>query len=243
MDIEGATNATLTFANVMPSDAGTYSVAVSNPSGTLLSAPAVLEVIAVPFINYGPFANSASAKETAYFYVNADGAPPLFFQWRFNGTNLPNATNSDLLLTNVQPAADGLYSVVISNAFGLVISPEARLTVFFLPVIVSYPQDQVAFAGETAFFSVGVGGPGPYYYQWRFRDANIAGATNDTLVLTNLALSQAGPYSVVVNNEYGSVTGVPANLQVLAVVITAQPANLSAFEGGNVTLRVDALPI
>src|SRR6266850_724251 len=44
-DIDGATNTTFVITNVLPADAGTYTVVISNPSGTLISAAAVLTVI------------------------------------------------------------------------------------------------------------------------------------------------------------------------------------------------------
>jgi hypothetical protein len=31
------------------------------------------------------------------------GSPPLVFQWRLNGTNLPNATSNSYTITNAQP--------------------------------------------------------------------------------------------------------------------------------------------
>ena len=54
----------------------------------------------------------------ATFAVTATGTAPLFYQWRFNGTNLPGATNNPITITNAQAANVGLYSVVVSNAAG-----------------------------------------------------------------------------------------------------------------------------
>jgi len=64
------------------------------------------------------------------FSVTAGGATPLNYQWMFNGTNLPSATNSALMLTNIQAADAGAYAVVVTNSFGAVTSaPPAILTV------------------------------------------------------------------------------------------------------------------
>jgi hypothetical protein len=49
--------------------------------------------------------------------VEATG-PDLAYQWRWNGMNLPGATNSTLNLPKVQPSQMGGYRVVIYNAFG-----------------------------------------------------------------------------------------------------------------------------
>lgn len=59
---------------------------------------------------------------------------PTSYQWMFNGTNvIPGATASSLTITNVQMANAGTYSVVLSNAYNLVSSSNALLTV--LPVL------------------------------------------------------------------------------------------------------------
>ena len=67
------------------------------------------------------------------FSVVAGGTPPLAYQWRFNGTDLSGATNASLVLTNVQPTDNGVYTVAVSNAFGVALSAEARLRVMGLP--------------------------------------------------------------------------------------------------------------
>ncbi|MEO7297340.1 MAG: immunoglobulin domain-containing protein [Verrucomicrobiota bacterium] len=45
----------------------------------------------------------------------ASGTSPLTFQWQRAGTNLSNATNSTLLLSNVMASVTGDYTVIVSN--------------------------------------------------------------------------------------------------------------------------------
>jgi hypothetical protein len=61
--------------------------------------------------------------------VSVFGADPLTYQWRFNLTNLPAATNATLRLTNVEPSTSGAYSVLVSNSFSSVVSSSALVTV------------------------------------------------------------------------------------------------------------------
>ena len=71
---------------------------------------------------------------TALFNVVANGSPPLFYQWWFNQTNLlASATNSSLTLSNVDASFAGLYSVIVSNAFGAVGSSPASLSISNVP--------------------------------------------------------------------------------------------------------------
>ncbi len=61
--------------------------------------------------------------------VNATGSGPLTYQWQFNGTNLDSATSATLTLTNLQVANEGVYDAVVSNAYGVVTSSNALLTI------------------------------------------------------------------------------------------------------------------
>jgi len=80
------------------------------------------------------------------------------------------------------------------------------------PSILTQPQDQIVALGATATFRVQAGGNPPLFFQWWFNDNSLAGRTNTTLVLTNIQSAQAGRYSVVVSNSFGSVTSSPAAL-------------------------------
>jgi hypothetical protein len=60
----------------------------------------------------------------------ANAAPGITYQWYLDATNaLAGATNVDLELANVQPAQAGLYTVVVTDAYGSVNSAPATLSV------------------------------------------------------------------------------------------------------------------
>jgi hypothetical protein len=78
----------------------------------------------------------------ATFTVGASGAASLFYQWQFNGTNIDGATSSSFTRTNIQPEVEGEYTVIVSNAEGVVTSaPPATLTIGSLPTILYEPFD------------------------------------------------------------------------------------------------------
>ena len=77
-----------------------------------------------------PESQSVVAGTNAVFFVAANGAPPLSYQWLQGSNLLAGATNATLVLSNVQPAQAGDYFVVVSNPSGSVTSaPPAALTV------------------------------------------------------------------------------------------------------------------
>jgi hypothetical protein len=81
-----------------------------------------------------------------------------------------------------------------------------------LPQIISHPQPQVASPGGLGSFFVVAANTYDLTYQWRFNGTNIANATNDALLLTNVSVTNQGEYSVVLVNSSGSVTSAPAAL-------------------------------
>jgi hypothetical protein len=59
----------------------------------------------------------------------------LSYQWNFYGTNLSGATNTSLTLTNVQAWQAGNYAVLVTNAYGSILSSNAVLTVNLPPPV------------------------------------------------------------------------------------------------------------
>ncbi len=82
----------------------------------------------------------------------------------------------------------------------------------FRPFIRKDPTNQTGLPGGDATFNVVATGDAPISYDWWFNGTNNLGTTNATLVLTNLQLADAGPYSVVVSNVFGIATSKPALL-------------------------------
>ena len=90
--LAGATSASLTLTNVQLTNAGSYSVTVSNLCDTVTSSNAFLTVYAFqpPVITIPPANQTVVAGGTAIFSVAVCGTAPFVYQWQFNSVNLPN---------------------------------------------------------------------------------------------------------------------------------------------------------
>ncbi len=97
------------------------------------------------------------------------------------------------------------------------------------PTIVAQPVSQRVPANSTVMFLVNVCGTPPYGYQWFFNGEAITGANNNSLVLPDVAMTNAGQYQVVVSNSAGGTFSVPAGLDVyyVPVGITQQPRSVA----------------
>ena len=177
----------------------------------------------------------------ADFSVAASGAGPLHYQWRLNGTNVPEAGLSNLTLTNVTSQHAGEYTLVASNGVETVTSLPANLTVIMPPEIVQAPEAQTAVSGAPVMFRVSASSLGPLTYRWLFNGTNLPGALSPNLMVPAALETSMGDYSVVVANAAGSITSVVARLiVVLPPQITEQPAARVAAVGANVSFWVNS---
>lgn len=84
--------------------------------------------------------------------------------------------------------------------------------------ISSQPSSQTVWVGSTTSFSITAEGKpdgGTLSYQWRFDGTNLPGATDTIYTRSNAQLADAGTYTVVMTNSYGSKTSSDSVLQVL----------------------------
>jgi hypothetical protein len=239
--IPGATASSYTIVHVQTTDAGVYSVDVTNAGGTVTSSGATLTVNVPAGITTQPLSRAVLVGQNASFSVQASSTAPLSYQWRFNGTALSGATSSALTLTNVQTTNAGSYTVVVSNPYGSVVSAVATLTVNVPAGIATQPSSQTATQGLNATFSVVASGTEPLSYRWRFNGTALSGATNSVLTLSNVQTNQGGSYTVVVTNSWGSVTSAMATLTVLVPAgIATQPQSQAVVVGLSATFFVTA---
>lgn len=110
------------------------------------------------------------------------------------------------------------------------------------PVIDTQPVDVSVAPGGTAKFSVRVGNPTGATYQWQRARANlsnggnIAGATSDSLTVSNVSAAELGSYRVLVTNPSGSV--ISSEVSLTSVGISFSPVILINGKVGD-TYRID----
>ncbi len=202
--IPDATNASYLFDPAQTNNSDNYFVVVTNVYGSVTSSVASLVVYLPVNITGQPASQVVSALSTATFAVTASGYPALSYQWTFNNTNLPGATSSTLVISNVLLANLGDYAVLVGNGYTSNISATATLSMS--PSITTPYVGATAVWGYSATLSVGAIGTGLLSYQWFQNGVAIADATNPVYSLTNVQFTNGGPYSVVVSSDLGSVT-------------------------------------
>ena len=237
----GPDNRLFYLANAQPTDAGGYRVVVQDSSGSVTSMIAQLIVQAPPVILTQPFNVTVPVGGNAVFQVVAAGTPPLFFQWQFQNQNISGQTGPTLLIANVGTPNVGTYRVVVSNAFGPVVSTQATLGLIFPPYIIQNLTNSTVLQGGTVTLKVVAGGTAPLNFQWFRNQQPISGASGDTLVLENIQATQEGAYMAAVSNPAGTIQSESAYVDVLEfpfIISTPQAATVTC--GGDAQFSVEA---
>jgi hypothetical protein len=207
-NIPGADTRVLPFVPASPEHAGPYDVIASNLYGARTSAVAQVTVW-----HTSPFPGSYSHPQNRAVALGGDlalavpsaGSRPISFQWYFEGATMSGATNSALLFTAFTTKQAGQYIAVASNAFGVATS-QFRVWLITNAPRISFSHEVRAYAGETRVLHLDVNAQPAARLQWRFNGTPILGGTNHSLLLTNLALSQSGIYSLTANNAAGTAS-------------------------------------
>ena len=193
-----------------------------------------------PLITMSPSDQSAFPGTSVTFAVNASGAGPLSYQWRFQGKTIAGATGASLTVFPVTVPSDGEYDVIVSNAGGSAVSTRARLRVTAPPVIVQGPANFIVWPGTNVSFNVSAVGPGPLTYQW-FKDGlALPNATGPVLSLSDVQGINSGDYRVDVSNPNATASAT-GNLNVLVapvIVHPLEPYDARVVQGGDLTLSV-----
>jgi hypothetical protein len=138
-----ATTRTLTYTAVPPAGInGTFTLsglAAFDGNVITISGQSNVALGPIPVVIAPPQSQTAVAGMNVSFTVTATGAAPLSYQWREDGLALAGQRSNALALTNVTRAQSGLYSVVVSNAFGNATSSNALLRVL-VPQRLQSPQ-------------------------------------------------------------------------------------------------------
>jgi hypothetical protein len=217
--------------SVTPYGESAYSYQVSGTPG--------IPVVSATVIS--PTNNPVYAGSVMTLSASVAGTSPLVptYAWQTDGgsggvtwtTLSGSTTNFYVLSTASLTPATYQYRLVVTDAAGTTTNASASLSVVAAsgPVVSANTALTPAYVplGGSSVASATFNGTLPIYYQWLFNSGSgavaIAGATNNTLSLTNLQYASSGSYSLVASNNPAGVptvlTSTPAVLTVTVPVV------------------------
>lgn len=218
---------------------------------------------AAGFLATGPFAGPFNLASETFVLTNI-GAGPLGWTGGTSAAWLGLSFGSGILspggpATSVTASLNNTASNLAAGSYTATVwftnlndrsiqTRQVTLDIVTVPAINQQPVNENVPAGGTAVFTVGTTSNALEYFQWQqggtnLTDAgNISGSLTSALTITNVNGLDAANYQVIVSNAAGSVTSMPASLNIVssAPVILAQPQNQTAPQGASVLVTVTA---
>lgn len=223
----------MAFASAGVSDDGLYDVEVVGLGGTVRSGPFRFQVIEPPQLVGQPVLQQlqgeawttvdpvapVSVGADLRLVVDAVGSSPLTYEWFHEEQRIAGAEGPVFRLApiNQEGSQQGTYRVRVINEAGqsrAVESVEVMLVTQTPPRILSMDDEarivQPGDALEIVALAVGHG----LSFQWKRDGADVADGDTAQLTVANMQSAQAGNYSLVVANEWGSVESPSVSVQV-----------------------------
>jgi hypothetical protein len=224
--VADATARIYSIAVLATSDAGSYTVTVTDDNGDATTSDAILVDVTpatAPTLSYIPGAVTYTVGNQINLYASAYGTAPLTFVWKHDGETLP-ATTSSYNKNNATHDDAGIYTVTVSNAAGSITSSDILVTVNdpTAPTFYSSPSGTTINAGGTAYLYANVNSSSAVSLQWYQDGVALVGATGNYYYAT-----EAGSYTVVATNAVGSTTSTAAVVTVLATPAPVAPSGVS----------------
>lgn len=236
--LSGPTDRSLQLTAVQLNDSGDYFFTVSNLFGQFTSEIATVTVQRYPpIINTQPASQHIPVGGSLSLFVDTSGTT-LNFQWQKDGADVFGATASALLSTNVALTDAGSYTVIVSNPLNTITSAVALIDIGYPPTVTNQPPSATNIVGDTVTLSAGVDGTGPIQFLWLLNGSALNNATNATLTLTNVQLSDAGTYVLSATNVYGGTTSSNAVL----LVVPSGPAVTAGLSNQSASLQISGPP-
>ncbi len=233
-NISGATTSALTLTNISQTNAGSYSVIITNTLNSVTSVVVTLTVIDSPAIVTQPQSQTNAPGGTAVFSVSAVGSAPLSFQWKkgttnlVNGGNITGATTTNLTVSGLAVADSGSYSVVVSNTASSTTSTTALLVVAGTNQTITFGSLANKNYGDVAFPLVATASSG-----LAVQFSVVSGGA--TITGTNLTITSSGSITVRAsqpgNVNYNPAPTVDQSFTAAKVALTATANSTSRGYG------------
>lgn len=219
--------------------------AQTHPNGHLVSINSLAEqkFLEATFLS-GTNANNAYWIGCSDFahegqWVWSTGEPVTFTYWHEGEPNNVSGSEDGATINQFGQSKLGQWNDMLENwetFLGLVEVHDTRSPV---GVEVLPAEHTVPPGGNAEFRSFTYGLGDDIQYRWQFHGEDIPGATNQTLVLSNVLRNQSGEYSVIAVLPGPDLLSQPAKLKVVgAPLLVSQPASRVVSEDGTTDFSV-----
>ncbi|MGA1414719.1 MAG: immunoglobulin domain-containing protein, partial [Candidatus Kapaibacteriota bacterium] len=202
-----------------------------------------------PTVQIHPKSRNTCVGDTVTLFATASGTS-VQYQWFKDYKPLVGATSPVLAFTGIQGIESGLYHCRMTGLAPCdAVSTDTAVIYINRPIeVMKQPESKIVTKGSTVSFELTANANYVIQYQWKKNGVDvqdnmrISGAKSPNLVIRDIVLSDIAEYTCVATGpgNCGSVITQPATLDVLSVGIVKGPDDVTACEGSNVQLTVNA---
>ncbi len=221
----GATKDSLVIDTVKTTDVGNYTVVVTGGCNSVTSVIARLDIPPLPTILTQPVSVLRCRNSKIVFKVTTAGT--IGYQWLKDGVPIAGATKDSLVFTAADFVDTANYRVQAIGQCDTVLSSNAKLSLYSIPVITQQPTGNVQCARTSYMLRAVATNSTPMQYQWWKNGNKLTGATKDSLFIPSLASTDSGNYFLVVKGQCDSVISDTVYVGVRYVSITTQPISVT----------------
>lgn len=229
VSLPGETNRTFSRSSIAVSDLGRYSLVIANEAGTVFSEEASVRLAKrSQSISFPPIPDQYPRPTPLRLEGNATSGLPVVYEI-ISG----NATVASDLLTL---RGAGTVEIIARQPGSEVFATAEPVTRKFQvlppqPSLLSHPLSLSVNEGQAAKFQVVASGAPPLQFQWRIGASDIPGANEPELNFLSVRPADAGEYSVVVKNEFGSIVSRVGKLEVSTSPVTPGKVRREIYRG------------
>ena len=193
-------------------EAGVYTVMVTDSLGCSGSAETVVEISGGLMV---------SASSNSFICVGDDlmlmsdvmgGTPPYSFNW--SGPNGFTSTDQNPTITGATAAADGVYTVTVTDSLGCEGSAEVDVRVNEPPMLTASSNSPICEGDTLKLFAEPMGGLDPYSFDWTGPNGFVS--TDQNPIIADATVAAGGTYTVILSDENGCMTEASVDVEVFS---------------------------
>jgi len=236
--IENAHSDSLLISKVNPNDSGIYYVVASGVCKSLKSSNGTFAFKQNTAITNQPQSIYSCSGGDKSFSLTAKGGDSISYQWFKNNVYTGNK-ESTLYIKDAGLSDTGVYFAKVTSECGTVYSDTVVLNIGSKLKFIKQPVSTTMCSNGHIVLSVALEGNGPKSYQW-FKNNEVFGNNQETLILYDLMPSDTGYYKVKVTGICGSVFSDSAKVSLKNKMnIVKQPKSQAACIGSKLQISVE----
>ncbi|MGC8957183.1 MAG: SBBP repeat-containing protein [Candidatus Kapaibacteriota bacterium] len=197
---------------------------VSHPRGIIATLANPFSVYELPtIIESGSKPNTTTVCEgdSITLYMKAKGSN-IKYQWLFNGTPIQNATDSILVIRNINASKKGQYKGIVSGPCPATVETPV-FNIDFIPstkILMQTPDTTVKKFGKLSLYVYATGDK--LAYQWYKDDERLIGANDSKFEIQSVSKADEGIYKCLVTGTCGELFSQPIKVEVDTVIVSVE---------------------